>query len=313
MNTTKVLLAGAILLALGASPAMGGADSRGRHPGDPDSYRISFTKCFGSPVPAPYIYWMPGSVAGDVVGTLHVGGYDLHPVGTLHTFLEADYIVVAGAQSFIARLGGRLINATGDAEMSGFRERRLAGGRAGHQQAPRHWTGLLRRHPADRPAVGSRPRLNSGYRCSLHRRASAVEGCTEPRGSMLVHVQDPIRSPVGSRPRCIRGARGRSALPLRGDAGARTRLCRWCHRRSGWNRQVLAAARDRRFASQGISPPAARLSRYRAYRARRAHRDHATAGRRRGAHGPGITVEVAFRRWTSCRHHAGQLRDLRPG
>jgi hypothetical protein len=95
---TPALLAGAVLLALGATSALAGAHK---------PFEADFDKCFAHAEVAPYLFTFSGPVSGDISGHLDakVLVYDVG-IEPSQTHIQADY-VVTGALAFTARVGGR--------------------------------------------------------------------------------------------------------------------------------------------------------------------------------------------------------------
>ena len=124
MKSRSILLAGALALAL-ASMASVANDSH--------TIRMHFSKCpiwgpasSGPPpagTPAGTVFVNTGTVTGAVTGTLTVYGQPGSFSGSLAPgvlFLDAKYIVSAGAKSFTAHVGGLYDTNVGQAVLNGF-------------------------------------------------------------------------------------------------------------------------------------------------------------------------------------------------
>ncbi len=113
MKATRIpaLLAGAMLLALGAAPALAAA---------PKPLEVAFDKCFARNGDAPYLVTFSGPASGYVTGTVEARILVRIPgVQPNQTHLQADY-VVDGTTPFTARVGGRVNNQTNLAVLRGY-------------------------------------------------------------------------------------------------------------------------------------------------------------------------------------------------
>ena len=112
MKATRILLAGAVLLALASTACLA-------HDAKP--FEVDFDKCFDRNGDAPqYLFTFAGPATGDVNGTLEsrVIRFDVG-IQPLQTNIEVDY-VVTGTLPFSARLGGRLNDKTNIAVLDGY-------------------------------------------------------------------------------------------------------------------------------------------------------------------------------------------------
>jgi len=88
----------------------------------PKSFEVEFDKCFARVEDGdPYLFTFAGPVSGDVTGTVEASVLnDIVPnVEPNQTYLAADY-VITGPLSFTARVGGRVNDLTGLAELQGY-------------------------------------------------------------------------------------------------------------------------------------------------------------------------------------------------
>ena len=99
-----------------SSPVLADGNARSVRP-----FEADFDKCFDREGDAPYLFTFSGTVSGDVSGTLEARVAVLIPnVQPDQSYLQADYVVAAGAFEFTARVGGRVNSKTNLAVLRGF-------------------------------------------------------------------------------------------------------------------------------------------------------------------------------------------------
>src|SRR6266851_3512844 len=121
MTRTAALLASALLLALASSTVMAN---------DSKTIRVGFSKCQIWPpgdrpafAPPEAVFVNVGSVSGGITGSLNVFGQPGSFSGNLPAgvfFLDAKYVIGAGAKSLTAHVGGRFDTNVGEAALNGF-------------------------------------------------------------------------------------------------------------------------------------------------------------------------------------------------
>ena len=111
---TTALIGSALLVALGSTALL---QSKSR------SFEVDFDKCFAREENGdPYKFTFAGPASGDVSGTVEASVLnDIIPdVQPNQTYLAADYVVTGQRLSFTARVGGRVNDRTGLAELQGY-------------------------------------------------------------------------------------------------------------------------------------------------------------------------------------------------